>query len=61
MPIYEYQCSKCHHGFETIQRVNDIPLIECPKCNENSLFKLISPAGAFILKGEGFYKPSEEV
>ncbi|MBE9563208.1 MAG: zinc ribbon domain-containing protein [Proteobacteria bacterium] len=55
MPIYEYACTKCEHKFETIQKMNDEPLVKCPECEQDSLKKLVS-AAAFHLKGTGWYK-----
>ena len=54
MPIYEYQCNKCHHHFDIIQKITDAPLTTCPECSEHSLIKLVSAAG-FQLKGTGWY------
>ncbi|MCY4200438.1 MAG: zinc ribbon domain-containing protein [Gammaproteobacteria bacterium] len=55
MPIYEYQCGSCGHQFETMQRISDAPLSECPVCGKDGLRKLISPV-AFRLKGGGWYE-----
>jgi len=55
MPIYEYQCQKCSHQFETIQKVSDPLLVVCPACGEETLKKLVSKA-AFRLKGGGWYE-----
>lgn len=55
MPIYEYQCDKCGHKFEEMQRMSDDKLTVCPECGEAALRKLIS-AAAFRLKGEGWYE-----
>ncbi len=55
MPIYEYQCQKCDHQFETIQKVADAPLEKCPECGKRALKKLVSRA-AFRLKGGGWYE-----
>lgn len=55
MPIYEYQCSACGHEFESIQRINDDPLKDCPECRKPELKKLISASG-FRLKGGGWYE-----
>ncbi len=30
MPIYEYRCQACHHEFETMQKMSDPELIDCP-------------------------------
>lgn len=54
MPIYEYECVKCGHTLETIQKFSDPVLTECPACHENSLCKRVS-ASAFHLKGSGWY------
>jgi len=55
MPIYEYQCQGCGHQFETMQKVSEPVLKECPKCGEAQLKKLVS-AVAFRLKGGGWYE-----
>ncbi|RUR12954.1 FmdB family zinc ribbon protein [Legionella sp. km772] len=54
MPIYEYQCSNCHHQFDAIQKISDEPLKECPECHKETAVKLVSAAG-FQLKGTGWY------
>ena len=54
MPIYEYQCTGCHHTFDVLQKINDEPVKQCPKCSENKAVKLVSAAG-FQLKGTGWY------
>ena len=55
MPIYEYSCEACEHHFETLQKMSDDPLVECPNCKAPKLKKLIS-AAAFRLKGGGWYE-----
>ncbi len=55
MPIYEYQCSACGHEFESIQRISDDPLKDCPVCQKPELKKLVSASG-FRLKGGGWYE-----
>jgi putative FmdB family regulatory protein len=55
MPIYEYQCSKCEHQLEAIQKFSDAPLTDCPACHEPALKKLVS-AASFRLKGGGWYE-----
>ena len=55
MPIYEYQCEGCAHQFETIQKVSEPLLTQCPECGDDSLKKLVS-AAAFRLKGSGWYE-----
>ncbi len=64
MPIYEYECTSCHHHFDLIQKINDQPPTECPQCHKDKVMRLISAAG-FQLKGSGWYvtdfknKPAE--
>ena len=55
LPIYEYQCRSCGHDFETIQKINEDPLVDCPECEQPELKKLVS-AVAFRLKGTGWYE-----
>ena len=55
MPIYEYRCSECGHDMETLQKIGDPPLTECPACGKSALVKLVSAAG-FRLKGGGWYE-----
>ena len=53
MPIYEYQCEKCGHRFEKIQKFSD-PLVDtCPKCG--GVVHKLQSAPAFHLKGTGWY------
>ncbi|EHL28991.1 FmdB family zinc ribbon protein [Legionella drancourtii] len=54
MPIYEYQCTNCHHHFDLMQKISDEPVTQCPECGNNTVIKLISAAG-FQLKGTGWY------
>lgn len=55
MPIYEYRCQACGHELETIQKMSDAALTDCPECGKPELKKLISAAG-FQLKGSGWYE-----
>ncbi len=54
MPIYEYECASCGEQLESIQKISDPPLTECPACKQPALRKLVS-AAAFHLKGSGWY------
>ncbi len=54
MPIYEYECSVCGHKLESVQKMSDQPLVDCPHCQKPGLQKLVSAAG-FQLKGTGWY------
>ncbi|MBL4581651.1 MAG: zinc ribbon domain-containing protein [Gammaproteobacteria bacterium] len=55
MPIYEYQCTKCEHKLEALQKMSEKALLDCPACGKPSLDKLIS-AVSFRLKGGGWYE-----
>lgn len=55
MPIYEYECQKCGHLHEALQKISDDPLTDCPACNASALKKLVSAAG-FRLSGGGWYE-----
>lgn len=53
MPIYEYECEKCHKITEAWQNMTEAPLTDCPQC-DGPLRKLISTS-SFQLKGGGWY------
>lgn len=55
MPFYEYECTKCGHEEEVLQKISDKPLKKCPACGKLSLKKKVS-AAAFRLKGGGWYE-----
>ena len=55
MPIYEYVCNECGHQFETLQKMSDAPLSDCPECKKSALKKKISAPG-FRLSGSGWYE-----
>jgi len=55
MPFYEYQCSRCGHHHEELQKVTDKPLRKCPDCGRLTLKRLMS-APVFRLKGGGWYE-----
>ena len=53
MPLYEYQCQKCGHRFERIQRFSDPLVKKCPECGGKVEQLLSAPAVQF--KGSGWY------
>ncbi len=55
MPIYEYVCVDCGHELEKLQKISDVPLRDCPECDQESLKKKISAPG-FRLSGTGWYE-----
>jgi putative FmdB family regulatory protein len=53
MPLYEYECKKCHHRFERIRKFSDPKIRTCPNCG-GPVEQLIS-ASAMQFKGSGWY------
>jgi putative FmdB family regulatory protein len=53
MPLYEYQCQKCRHRFERIQRFSDPLVKKCPECGGKVEQLLSAPAVQF--RGSGWY------
>jgi putative FmdB family regulatory protein len=54
MITYEYKCTECEHEFEIKQKIVDDKLTTCPKCEKETLEKVISNAGGFSLRGNWF-------
>ncbi|HZQ68057.1 MAG TPA: zinc ribbon domain-containing protein [Terriglobales bacterium] len=53
MPLYEYQCKKCRHRFEKIQKFSDPHVKKCPECGAPVEQVISAPAVQF--KGSGWY------
>ena len=53
MPLYEYECKKCHHCFEKIQKFSDRMVKKCPDCGGPVEQMISAPAVQF--KGSGWY------
>lgn len=53
MPLYEYQCAKCGHRFEKIQKFSDKLIKKCPECGGRVEQVISAPAVQF--KGSGWY------
>ena len=53
MPLYEYECKKCHHRFERIQKFSDPHVKKCPRCSGPIEQVISAPAVQF--KGSGWY------
>jgi putative FmdB family regulatory protein len=53
MPLYEYQCKKCAHRFEKIQKFSDKLVKKCPECGGPVEQMISAPAVQF--KGSGWY------
>lgn len=53
MPLYEYECKKCGHRFEKIQKFSDKMVTKCPDCGGRVEQMISAPAVQF--KGSGWY------
>jgi putative FmdB family regulatory protein len=53
MPLYEYECKKCGHRFERIQKFSDAMVKKCPECGGKVEQMISAPAVQF--KGSGWY------
>jgi len=53
VPLYEYQCKKCQHRFEKIQKFSDPLVKKCPKCG--GPVEQLPSAPAVQFKGSGWY------
>ncbi|RJX33903.1 MAG: zinc ribbon domain-containing protein [Desulfarculus sp.] len=53
MPLYEYECKKCHEVTEALQKFSEAPLKKCPRCG-GKVSKIMS-RNAFHLRGQGWY------
>jgi putative FmdB family regulatory protein len=54
VPLHEFQCSKCGHRFERIQKFSDPDPKKCPKCGAGKLKRLLH-APSVRFKGTGWY------
>jgi putative FmdB family regulatory protein len=53
VPLYDYQCKKCRHRFEKIQKFSDPEIKKFPECGGEVERLLSAPAVQF--KGSGWY------
>ena len=53
MPLYEYECKKCGHRFEKLQKFSDKMVTKCPECGGQVEQMISAPAVQF--KGSGWY------
>ena len=54
MPMYEYACGSCGSHLEIRQRITEDPITTCPRCETDTLERLVSMS-SFALKGGGWY------
>ncbi|MDZ4163655.1 MAG: zinc ribbon domain-containing protein [Smithellaceae bacterium] len=44
MPIYTYECGKCAHRFDVIQKIGEgNEMLVCPRCAQGKPDKIIAP------------------
>jgi len=55
MPTYDYACKECGHRFEAFQSMTDPVLTTCPKCEQETLQRLIGAGAGLVFKGSGYY------
>ena len=55
MPMYEYQCGKCSHVVEVLQRHDEPGPKSCPECRGRKMSRFMSNT-SFQLVGSGWYK-----
>ncbi|MSQ41115.1 MAG: zinc ribbon domain-containing protein [Dehalococcoidia bacterium] len=53
MPLYDYECGRCHHIFELRQSFHDDPIASCPRCQSDA--RRLIRAVPVIFKGSGWY------
>ncbi|RJP18265.1 MAG: zinc ribbon domain-containing protein [Candidatus Abyssobacteria bacterium SURF_5] len=45
MPIYEFECQKCHHSFEALLQSSSSTFPRCEKCQSKRVKKCVSRFG----------------
>lgn len=55
MPIYAFECARCGHRFDRLQKLSDPDPEVCPTCGEAAMRRQIT-APTFRLAGSGWYE-----
>ncbi len=55
MPIYAFECARCGHRFDRLQKLSDPDPEACPACGAAAVRRQIT-APAFRLSGSGWYE-----
>lgn len=55
MPIYEFECRRCGHVWDRLQKLSDPDPTDCPSCQAADVGRRVT-AAAFRLKGAGWYE-----
>lgn len=58
MPIFDFKCNTCNTTEERLVSYDEKNLQSCKDC-DSLLNCCLSATKNFILKGDGFYKPSQ--
>lgn len=56
MPIYEFDCARCGHDFERLQKLSDPDPAQCPACDSQGTVRRLISAPSFRLAGTGWYE-----
>ena len=60
MPIYSYHCPQCDSTTDVLMKYTERDnVIICPKCGKARMDRVLSGSTTFVLKGDGWYKPSQ--
>ena len=55
MPIYAFECDRCGHQFDRLQRLSDADPTVCPECGAEQVRRQLT-APSFRLAGAGWYE-----
>ena len=55
MPKYEYECSRCKLKFIKKQNIKDKALEVCPKCMDNTLYRVVQAVGVSFGSDPDYY------
>ncbi len=55
MPIYAFECARCNHQFDRLQRLSDPDPTLCPDCGAEQVRRQLT-APSFRLAGAGWYE-----
>jgi len=51
LPHFDYECQSCGYEFESFHAMSAQPLVDCPRCNQPKLIKLVGAGLSPIIKG----------
>jgi putative FmdB family regulatory protein len=56
MPIYAFECTRCGHRFDRLQKLSDADPTACPDCGAEGDVRRQLTAPSFRLAGGGWYE-----